>query len=100
MTSHLSSFSQAMNTHEERRKAHRAEFNRQLEAQKPVLFLPYPDTEGHGIGWFVGATGFLAYRKYSNGYDPDSAQELEFDLIRALIPHLPQVPPARRATKK
>lgn len=82
----LDAFSQGLKEAAERKAKERKAFNRKLG--KPVLFLPDPDATGHGVGWFRADKGFVAYRKYSNGYDPLSRFVLEDELLRALIPHM------------
>jgi hypothetical protein len=81
----LTGFRRALDAHAARREAERKAFSDQLEAIKPVLFVPESDgLEGHGVGWFKVDDGFVAYRRMSNGYQAHRCDSLTFDLVKAL----------------
>ena len=88
MTDRLEEFSRALEVSAVTRQEAHAEFNRRLAKQTPVLWLPDPEDERFGIGWFRADKGFISFRRYANGYDPNSRFVLEDTLLLALIPSL------------
>ncbi len=87
----LAEFSAALEAQRLSKEEQRKEFNKKLEEVGPVLFIPYEDSpEGHGLGWFRANGGFVAFRKYSNGYEMIRSGTLEDELIRKLYEQIPK----------
>jgi len=86
----LADLSRALEDRAQSREELRKKFSEELERVGPVVFVPFEDSpDGHGIGWFRGDVGFVAYLKNSNGYDMLHVGRLEDELLRKLIPHMP-----------
>jgi hypothetical protein len=73
---------------DERRNQEQQVHNANLNAQGCVLFIPSPDNPDQGIGWFFTGTSFVAYRKYSNGWDMYALTYLPVELVEALHKHI------------
>lgn len=86
----LSSFSKGLKSISDDRAVKHAEFNKKLSVKDPVLFVPDVEDPRFGVGWFRADKGFVGYRRYANGYDPNSRMVMEDDFLNALIPHMPK----------
>ncbi len=81
--SDLGNFSKALDAASERRAEERVQFNMKLG--EPGHFVPDEDNPSHGIGyWKANNGGVISFRKYSNGFDPNSRCEYPNDLIDIL----------------
>lgn len=79
----LKDFSDGLAAVSARREEERAAFNKALG--EPHHFTQSEDHPDHGVGyWRAINGGVVAYRKYSNGYDPFSRHEYPNDLIDIL----------------
>lgn len=86
----LSQISKSLEDAATGRETNRMRVHEALEARGPVLWLPDPENPKHGIGWFRGDTGFIAYQKWSNGWAMLPVAQLDDELLKAFIPHMPK----------
>lgn len=85
----LSGFSSMLDRQTEERQERIRKFN--AVVPEPLVFIPDEGgAEGHGIGWFQADGGFIAFRKYSNGYHPERVDVLTNELVKKLAEHLPK----------
>jgi hypothetical protein len=65
----------------QRQKEHKA-FNNKLG--EPAVFVPDEEDGRFGIGYWKGDHGVFSYRRYSNGYDPNTRHEYPKEMIDIL----------------
>lgn len=85
-----SGISRAMEASAKKREDERNFVHVQLEAIGPVVWLPDPEDDRFGVGWFRGDTGFFAHRRYANGWEQHRCAVLEDGLLLKLLPHMPK----------
>jgi len=80
--SDLGNFSRSLEASSARRAEERVQFNKGLGT--PAHFVPDEDNPEHGIGYWKATGGVISYRRYSNGFDPNTRCEYPNDLIEIL----------------
>lgn len=85
----LSDFSASLEFQRVENEKQRLFVNKQLEKMGPVIFISDPETPDIGVGWFKVQGGFVAYRKYKNGYEARPFETLPDAFVRQLSQHLP-----------
>jgi hypothetical protein len=80
--SDLDKFSRGIREAGERRAQEREDFNKKMGM--PAHFVPDEDDPEHGVGYWKANGGVISYRKYSNGFDPNSRCEYSSVLIDIL----------------
>ena len=68
----------------ERKEAERIEHNNELNTKTIAAWLPDPENNGHGIGWFHFGDNFVAYRKYSTGWALHPVARMSVELVKQL----------------
>ncbi len=76
--------------HQRDAKAH-ADFQKAIG--KPHKFVRDPEAPGHGTGYWRVPGGVVAFRKYSNGYDPRSRMVYADEFIE-LLTAVHKLPPS------